>query len=200
MTSASTTKAGVLAAAKEALLDAGYAQLSTRAIAERAGVPLSQIHYHFGSKQNLVLEVLAEENRRLLERQTEMYASDEPLWKQWEQACDYLDDDLASGYVRVLQEMIAAGWSNPEIAEAVRGYLEGWYTLLRSVASGAMEKVDTVGTLEPTDIAALVGAAFLGAEAMILLQFEDRATRQALRSVGGAIRRMEEDGGEGAAS
>ena len=38
-----------------------------------------------------------------------MYAEDVPLWQRYEQACDFLEDDLESGYVRVLQEMIAAG-------------------------------------------------------------------------------------------
>ena len=120
MTAEQSTRNSILEAAKEALLENGYAALSTRAIAQRAGVPLSQIHYHFGTKQNLVLEVLAVENRRLLERQTRMYHSEMPFWKQWEQACDFLDDDLASGYVRVLQEMTAAGWADGEIAAAVR--------------------------------------------------------------------------------
>ena len=40
-----------------------------------------------------------------------MYGQDVPLWRRYEQACDFLEDDLESGYVRVLQEMIAAGWS-----------------------------------------------------------------------------------------
>jgi AcrR family transcriptional regulator len=44
----------MLAAAKSALLEVGYANLSTRGIAQAAGVPLSQIHYHFGSKQNFL--------------------------------------------------------------------------------------------------------------------------------------------------
>ena len=52
-----------------------------------------------------------------------MYAGPEPLWRQWEQACDFLDEDLESGYVRVLQEMIAAGWSDPEVAAAVREFV-----------------------------------------------------------------------------
>ena len=68
------TRAQILAAGKTALLDVGYAGLSTRRIAEAAGVPLSQIHYHFGSRQNLVLAVLDEENAVLLERQTRLYA------------------------------------------------------------------------------------------------------------------------------
>lgn len=192
MTAVSTTKAGVLAAAKAALIETGYAQLSTRGIAEMAEVPLSQIHYHFGSKKKLVLAVLEEENRRLLERQAEMYGTGTPLWQQWEQACDFLDHDLDSGYVRVLQEMMAAGWSDPEIAEAVRTYLKGWFDLLREVAATAVGRLGDVEMLQPADVASLVGAAFLGAEAMILLGFEDEPTRRALRSVGTAIRNLEE--------
>ena len=49
-----------------------------------------------------------------------MYAEDAPLWQRYERACDFLEDDLDSGYVRVLQEMIAAGWSNKELGDAVR--------------------------------------------------------------------------------
>jgi len=192
-----TTKEGVLAAAKQALIESGYAQLSTRRIAEMAGVPLSQIHYHFGSKQNLVLEVLAEENRRLLDRQSAMYSSDQSLSRQWEQACDYLDDDLDSGYVRVLQEMMAAGWSDPEIAVAVRSYLDGWFTLLRSVAATAMEGIGTTAILESEHLGALVGAAFLGAEALMLLGFRDNLMRTALRSVSDVIARMEGQVDEG---
>ena len=55
-----------------------------------------------------------------------MYAEDAPLWQRYEQACDFLEDDLDSGYVRVLQEMIAAGWSNAELGAAVRELLGGW--------------------------------------------------------------------------
>lgn len=197
MTATNTTKADVLSAGKAALIETGYAQLSTRRIAELAEVPLSQIHYHFGSKKNLVLAVLEEENRRLLERQAEMYGTDTPLWMQWQQACDFLDRDLDSGYVRVLQEMISAGWSDPDIALAVRSYLKGWFELLRSVASSAAGRLGDVEMLKPSDIASVVGAAFLGAEAMILLGFEDKLTRQALRSVGDLIRQIEGNGDEG---
>src|SRR5215475_16218159 len=87
------TRLRILAAAKGVLLAVGYAQLSTRGIAEAAGVPLSQIHYHFGSKQNLMLAVLDMENRARLTRQATMYEADKPLWEQWLQACDFFDDD-----------------------------------------------------------------------------------------------------------
>ena len=48
------------------LLADGYAGLSTRKVAQEAGVPLSQVHYHFGSKGGMVLALLEAENRRRL--------------------------------------------------------------------------------------------------------------------------------------
>ena len=108
-TLATDTRTAILDAARRRLLVDGYGGLSTRKVAEEARVPLSQLHYHFGSKQGLILALLEDENQRRLARQQNMYAEVAPLWQRYERACDFLDDDLDSGYVRVLQEMIAAG-------------------------------------------------------------------------------------------
>ena len=188
------TQAKILAAAKEALLEVGYASLSTRRIAESAGVPLSQIHYHFGSKQKLVLELLDEENRLLLQRQQHMYGQDVALWKRWEQACDFLEDDITSGYVRVLQEMTAAGWSDAAIAARVRDDVRAWFELLAGVATDAVERLDGASPFTPRELAVLTSTTFLGVESMILLGFteEDMPMRSALRSVGEMIRRFED--------
>lgn len=188
------TAKGLLNAARATLLEVGYANLSTRTIAEKAGVPLSQIHYHFGSKQNLVLAVLDRENQRLLERQERMYGEEMPLWKQWEQACDYLEDDLASGYVRVLMEMVAAGWSDSEIAAAVWTELKGWLDLLTSVAERAEARFGGLGPFTPSEVAALAALPFLGAEATALLGVSERdmPAKSALRKVGSILRTLEE--------
>jgi AcrR family transcriptional regulator len=188
------TRSSILDAARATLLAVGYSNLSTRAVAEAAGVPLSQIHYHFGSKQQLILALLGAENDRLLERQSTMYAGPEPLWRQWELACDFLDEDLDSGYVRVLQEMIAAGWSDPEVAAAVRGYMRGWFGLLRDVAARAAERLGGLGPFTPAEVATLMGMPFMGAEEMIVLGFgePDLPARSALRKVGAIIRAYEE--------
>lgn len=198
MTVEPKTRESILTAAKEALLEAGYARLSTRRIADAAGVPLSQIHYHFGSKSNLVLEVLEEENRRLLQRQEMMYGQEMPLWKRWEQACDFLEDDLESGYVRVLQEMTAAGWSDDEVAAAVREDLQRWFALLEDVAGEAAARMGGLGPFTPAEISVLAGAPFLGIEALMLLGFTENQLpmRSALRKTALLIRRIEE-GDEG---
>ena len=188
------TRSRILAAAKGALLEVGNANLSTRGIAEAAGVPLSQIHYHFGSRQNLMLAVLDMENQQRLVRQAAMYQSNLPLWKQWQQACDFFDEDLESGYVRVLMEMTAAGWSNREIAGAVSTQVQGWFDLLAEVAQRSAERFGSLGPFTPEELAALAGLPFLGAEAVILLGLDESkiAAGPALRKIGELLRMLEE--------
>jgi AcrR family transcriptional regulator len=188
----SETRSAILAAARARLLADGYANLSTRAVAEAAEVPLSQIHYHFGSKLQLILAVLAAENDRLLDRQRAMFDTPEPLWVRWELACDFLETDVASGYVRILQEMIAAGWSDAEVAAQVRGMIGGWYRLLGEVARREEEQGADLYGFTPDEIAALMATPFLGAEELILLGITESTLpiRSALRKVGVVLRQI----------
>jgi len=191
------TRQTILKAARRRLLEDGFARLSTRGVADAAGVPLSQLHYHFGSKQQLIFDLLEAENARRLARQTAMYAEERPLWQRYERACDFLEDDLDSGYVRVLQEMIAAGWSDPAIGIRVRELLQGWLDLVTSVVREAERDLGPLGPFPPEELAALIGQAFMGGEAMLLLGFDRREwpVRSALRRVGVLIRELEEGGG-----
>ena len=188
------TRTMILDAARRRLLADGHRGLSTRKVAEAASVPLSQLHYYFGSKQGLLLALLEEENRRRIDRQTRMYAADRPLWERYEQACDFLEDDLDTGFVRVLQEMIAEGWANEQIAEAVRRLLNSWYELLTEVAAEAEARFGPLGPFTAREMATLIGNMFIGSEALILLGFDRDLLpiRAALRRIGVLIRRMEE--------
>jgi AcrR family transcriptional regulator len=188
------TRSRIIDAARRRLLADGFVGLSTRKVADEAEVPLSQLHYHFGSKGGLVLALFEEENKRRLDRQTRMYAEDTPLWRRYEQACDFLEDDLDSGYVRVLQEMIAAGWSNQEVGDAVRDLLGDWYHLLVEVARDAERQYGPLGPFTPDEVATLVFNAFVGSEAVLLLGFDRQLmpVRSALRRIGVLIREREE--------
>lgn len=188
------TRTSLLGAAKMVLRESGYSGLSTRDVAAAAGVPLSQIHYHFGSKQGLIVALFEHQNAELLGRQQRLFADPSlSLSDQWDRACDYLDEDLASGYVRVLMELWAAGWSDPTIAAVVREGIIGWTRLLTEVAARAEEKLGSLGGLEAKDFAALVGGAFIGAEAFLLLDLEsdDLPLRRSLRRIGDLIRQLE---------
>jgi AcrR family transcriptional regulator len=191
------TRMVIIAAARRRLLADGYAGLSTRKVADEAGVPLSQLHYHFGSKGGLIMALFEEENQRRLDRQTRMYAEDAPLWQRYERACDFLEDDLDSGYVRVLQEMIAAGWSNPVIADAVRDLLGGWFSLLNQVAAEAEQRYGPLGPFTAEELGTVIGSAFVGSEALLLLGLDRQVLpiRSALRRMGVLIRQLEEPQG-----
>lgn len=192
-TNETDTATAILDAVRARLLVDGYAGLSTRKVAQTAGVPLSQLHYHFGSKGAMVLALLEAESRRRLARQTQMYGQEVPLWRRYEQACDFLEDDIESGFVRVLQEMIAAGWSNPDIAAAAREVLAGWYVLLTDVAREAADRLGGLGPFEPEEVATLIGNVFIGSEALLLLGFDrhQMPIRSSLRRVGELIRAAE---------
>lgn len=180
----------LLQATEACLLQAGYAALSTRAVAAAAQTPLSQIHYHFGSKQGLVLGLLDHQNAKLLRRQAQMFGADAPLSARWLQACDFLDEDLASGYVRVLQEIVSAGYSDQALAMAARQALSGWFALLTALAGETRERFGGWNLISDAEVGALVGMAFLGAESMILLAM-DLPIRTALRAVGAILAKLE---------
>ena len=184
----------VLEAAKKVLRQNGYSKLSTRDVAAAAGVPLSQIHYHFGSKQGMVLALFDHLNSQLLDRQDAMFNdSTLTLSQQWDRACDYLDEDIASGYVRVLQELIAASWADSPVAKVIQAALMGWFKLLVELARRAEQEFGGLGPFKADEVAALVGAAFLGAESGYLLGLEKKGLpiRQSLRRFGDLIRIME---------
>ena len=189
------TKSGILEAARQVLYEQGYSGLSTRSVATEANVPLSQIQYHFGSKEGMLLALYEYMNSQLLERQNAMF--DDPnltLSQKWDLACDYLDADIASGYVRVFQELMAAGWANPEIGQVVRNGTMGWIELITKLAQEAQDCHGSFALFAPEDISALVAAAFSGAEANLLLGLEDQGIpiRRALRRFGDVIRMFEQ--------
>lgn len=185
----SDTKQRILHAARERLLADGFAALSTRKIADAAGVPLSQVHYHLGTRDEMVLRMLGAENDRLLERQAAMFSQATSLAEQWAIACDYLDDDLMSGYVRILQEMTAAGWSSDVIGERLREMMTGWAGVLADVARRAQDSGIDLGGLTPEEVSALTSALFIGAESLILtgMERDGLPLRAALRKVGRLI-------------
>ena len=188
------TSTTLLEAAKKVLRQNGHSGLSTRDVATAAGVPLSQIHYHFGSKQGLMLALFDYLNAQLLDRQNTLF--DDPklkLSEQWDRACDYLDDDIASGYVRVLQELITASWADTAVAQVVRGAIMGWVDLIVGVARKAERELGGLGPFTPEEVGAFAANAFVGAESLYLLGLEKKGSpiRQSLRRIGELVRSAE---------
>lgn len=189
-------KTALLDAAKAALLEHGYAGLSTREVAARAGTQMSQIRYHFGSKEGLILALFERMNGELIDRQAVTFDDPGlPLSRKWALSCDYLEEDLASGFVRVINELIAAGWSDAAIGDVVRPALRRWYELILTLVRRFERDHGALGPFEADDVAALVASAFMGAETHILLGYPaDRFPAiRALRRFGALIESIEKE-------
>ena len=111
------------------LVDAGYGAITTRRLAEEAGVNHGLVHYYFGSVENLLVLTLERFTERLITRQREMYAADMPFLEKWRTAMRYLmSEDVA--YEKVWLELQALAWSRPDLRERVDRVNAEWRATL----------------------------------------------------------------------
>jgi AcrR family transcriptional regulator len=185
------TRDRIVQAARDVLVAYGHAGTSTRAVAEAAGVNLSQVHYHFGGRQGLLIEVLHRENEALLARQNALFSAPGPLSEKWRLASDFLDDDIESGYVRVLWELWAAGLTDPELAAGWREAVVKWHELLESVFATWIEEVGLELPITARVMTNLVSDVFYGIEVHRLGGL-DAGHREVLDALGALIERAEE--------
>jgi AcrR family transcriptional regulator len=192
------TKARILEAAYQRLAREGYAALSVREIARDAGVNFALIHYHFESKDQLVLAVLDEANRRLLERQQRMYRAPGGYAEKWAQARRFYENDLASGFVRVLMELYAASMSNAALREQFRPRILAWFEVIHQVAREAFQDYALDLPISPEVVACWITNFWVGMELATLTgTLEPGLLEQALDAVEAMLRRMDARGHAG---
>src|SRR5918999_6052054 len=92
------TAVALLDAAERLLVQVGHGGISTRKLAAEAGANQGLVHYYFGSIDELFVQVLERFTERLIARQREMYAADEPFIEKWRRAWRFQEEDLDSGY------------------------------------------------------------------------------------------------------
>jgi AcrR family transcriptional regulator len=187
------TRDRIVDAAREVLVEEGHGGTTTRAVADRAGVRLSLVHYHFGGKQGLLVEVLQRETDQLLARQRELFTAPIPLSEKWRTACELLDEDIASGYVRLLWELWAAGLADPALAEGWRASARGWRGLIESTVADWAQELGVELPLSARALSSLVGTVFHGIEVELLAGVSERESphHEVLNAIGALIERAE---------
>jgi len=148
------TQTKILDAAFRQLAIKGYASLSMREIAKDAGVNHALINYYFRSKDQLVIAVLDEANRQLLERQQKMYAGPSSFTEKWAEARRFYKDDIASGFVRVQAELWAASMSDEELREKFLPRLVAWRKLVIAGVRDALAALESKGVKLPAPLTA----------------------------------------------
>jgi AcrR family transcriptional regulator len=125
----------LLDAAERLLIDVGHAGITTRGLAEEAGVNHGLVHYYFGSNENLLVRALERFTERLIERQRELYASDLPFVEKWRTAMRYLIAEDVT-YEKVWLELQALAWNDPGLRARLAHVNAEW----REVLTDAFEE------------------------------------------------------------
>jgi AcrR family transcriptional regulator len=130
-------KTAARSAAEEALLDAaerllvevGHSGITTRRVAEEAGVNHGLVHYYFGSVENLLVRALERFTERLIDRQRELYSADLPFIEKWRTAMRFLvSEDVA--YEKAWLELQALAWNNEALRERLAFVNAEWRGVL----------------------------------------------------------------------
>jgi len=79
----SASRAALLDAAQALMAEHGYAAVTSRKVAARAGLKPQLVHYYFRTMDDLFLALLRRGAERNLERQARALASPQPLWALW---------------------------------------------------------------------------------------------------------------------
>ena len=134
-TARASAEHALLDAAERLLCDVGYARVTTRRLAEEAGVNHGLVHYYFGSVENLLVRTLERFTETLIARQRELYELEVPFVEKWRTAMRHLvADDLA--YEKVWLELQALGWNDDEMRARLERVNGEW----RSVITAAFER------------------------------------------------------------
>lgn len=113
-TEGSATRAALVDAAEQLIREEGYAAVTARRVAQKAGMKFQLIYYYFNSLDDLFLEVFQRGADQHLERMTAALESEQPLQALWAFSSDpsdtrfILEFMVMANHHEVIRKAIAA--------------------------------------------------------------------------------------------
>ena len=103
-------------AAERLLYEVGYAGVTTRAVAEAAGVNHGLVHYYFGSMEELLTQTLERFVEQLALALEALYADPNLTFaEKWRLGSQFWVDEPTSRFPKILLELLAMGWNMPDL-------------------------------------------------------------------------------------
>jgi AcrR family transcriptional regulator len=180
----------LLDAAEHLLLEVGYAAITTRRLAERAGVNHGLVHYYFGSMEDLLLRVVERFTDRLIERQKAMYAAPTPFIEKWREAMRFLEEDAESGYHKVWLEMQAMGWNDEAVRARVQQVTQRWIDVVTPAFDEGLAELGVDRRRFPTKAVVSLVVTFNQGIIVEKLSGIDSGHRELLRMVDRVLERL----------
>jgi AcrR family transcriptional regulator len=158
------TRDRILEAAFSTLRDEGYSGASARAIAARGKFNQALIFYHFGGVDEALLAALDRSTEKRLARYAELFGEAKTLEQMASTAWVLFKEDLDTGHVKVLGELIAAGSSNKELGEQVATRVEPSLAFTRATFDRVIGGSPLGMFIGTEDAAYALAALYLGLE------------------------------------
>jgi AcrR family transcriptional regulator len=128
----SATRTALLDAAEALMIEEGYAAVTTRRLAAKAGLNNGLVYYYFGTMDELFIELFRRGVDQGLQHQAEVLESPQPLWGLWELIHDFSNNAL-------MMEFIALANHRKAIRAEIAAYSTKIRTLQMEKVSGALE-------------------------------------------------------------
>jgi len=158
------TRAAIVEATVAALAEVGFSGTSARAVAERAGIAPGGVFYHFGSMDDLLVEVFGTCLDRRIERLRA--AVDVPSAGLPAAFTESIRAEFARPESRALLELTVGAIDSPVLATRVRAGLQTSFQFTREVVEQMLGDSPLAAIL-PLDLVAQVAAsAFFGLAVM----------------------------------
>ena len=110
----------LLDAAEQLMLESGYAAVSARRVAAKAGLKHQLVHYYFRTMDDLFLAVFRRRAEAGLERQAAALASGQPLRALWEYSMDNAGTALTMEFIGLASHRTAVRAEIARYAERFR--------------------------------------------------------------------------------
>lgn len=180
-----STKQRMVAAALECLKSRGFAGSSARAIAGIGGFNQALIFYHYGSVHELLLAALDVTSAQRMERYEAALQEARTVAEILATAREAYSEDVESGHITVLTELIAGSLSDPALAPRLVERMEPWIDLADRAIRKAVEGTPVAGLLPTRDLAFGIVAFYLGADLLTQLDGDQERARRLFDLGGG---------------
>jgi AcrR family transcriptional regulator len=180
---ADTTRERLVRAALKTLTQEGFFGTTARAIARSGKLNQALIFYHFGSVDRLLLAALDATSRDRLERYRTELAGVTRLSDLVEVMARLYKEDVLSGHITAIQEMVAGGSSMPALRKDVLARMEPWVDFAREVISRVTAGTVVEKLVPVDDLAFSSVALYFGIETITNLG-GDRSRAEALFATG----------------
>ncbi len=157
-------KATLVDAAANSLIEEGFRGTTARSIASRAACNQAAIYYHFGGIDALLLAALEKGSNARLERYKAAITdvADLPALVNTLQALH--TEDVESGHMAVLTELLGGITANPELREGIEATTKPWLEFIELKVAEAAESVSFGSFLPAADLADVIFSLVAGIE------------------------------------